>query len=241
MKHPLWSAAYALFQDVDTFVTTGNMPGADAIAQARLRAASEKDREKEREKKAGASVRGIGGIMRAFAGTDDLVDVRGAVRAKLDLLKANLTRTLTERESYLVLFPIVVYCDEVIQNRLLSGPEMVWPPLQKELFKIDNGGEVFYDTLDDLLRKPETLPFIYEVFYYCLAAGFTGKHANNLAKINEYKSKLEAKIPVALPPKPQEAAEAEDVVSLETLPVWSWVGAAVFLATVFGALHLLAG
>ena len=238
MKHALWAPAYALLQDVDTFVTTGNMPGVEAIAQARMQSPSERKKEEELQKAKTVS-RGAGGVMRAFAGTDELVDVRGAVRAKLDMLKAKLTKTLTERESYLVLFPIVVYCDEVIQNKLLAGPEMVWPPLQKELFKIDNGGEAFYDTLDDLVRKPDTLPFIYEVFYFCLAAGFMGKHANNLAKINEYKSKLEARIPVVAPEKQEEEKAEEDFI-VDTLPVWSYVGAAAVFAAAFGAFYLLA-
>jgi type VI protein secretion system component VasF len=71
-----------------------------------------------------------------------------------------------------------------------------WLPLQKELFQIDDAGELFYETVDDILRKPQTVPFIYEVYYFCLNRGFQGRYADNPVKINEYMKRLREKIPV---------------------------------------------
>src|SRR5207249_677634 len=80
--------------------------------------------------------------------------------------------------------------DEMVQSKY-PGENMSWPPLQKKLFLSDHGGEIFYETLDDLLRKPDTLPFIWEVFYLCLCYGFMGRDGDNIGKINQYKAKLE--------------------------------------------------
>jgi type VI protein secretion system component VasF len=51
--------------------------------------------------------------------------------------------------------------------------------------------------VDDILRKPQTIPLIYEVYYFCLSKGFQGRYADNPVKINEYMKKLREKIPVA--------------------------------------------
>lgn len=125
----------------------------------------------------------------------EIVRVRSDIRTHLELLRVKLSGSLTERETYLVLFPIVIYFDELVQSQYLQGG-LQWPALQKELYQIDDGGVLFYDTLDDILRKPQTLPFIYEVFYFCLSSGFRGRYNDDQVKINEYIRKLTEKIPV---------------------------------------------
>ena len=127
---------------------------------------------------------------------EDIVRVRARIRTKLNFLQAKLAETLIERDCYLIIFPIVAYFDEYIQANYLSSSHSFWPSLQKELFQIDEGGEIFYETLDDILRKPQTLPLIYEVFYFCLNHGFRGKYIDNQVKINEYLKKLREKIPI---------------------------------------------
>ncbi len=232
MKHPLWSAIYPFFQDIDTFVGSGTMPG----AEVKQRASAVK---KQAGPAPGAPLE-AGGVLKAFVPTDELLDARQAIRSKLDVLKASLAASLTERETYLVLFPVVVYCDEVIQNKFFTGQEVEWPPLQKELFRIDNGGEAFYDTLDDLLRKPETLPFVYEVFTYCLNAGFRGKYGDNLAKISKYKTELVSRIPIPTVEKPPEQAAGASLIAASRFPVWYYLAAAAFVAAAFVAYLLLA-
>jgi type IV/VI secretion system ImpK/VasF family protein len=172
-------------------------------------------------------------LRQAFVATDDLVEVRAQVRAKLDVLKASLAEHLTEREVYLALFPIVVYFDEIVQNRFVRGQSAPWPPLQKELFKIDDGGALFYDTLDDLLRKPETLPFIYEVFYFCLSDGFKGKHTENLTKVNEYKHKLEEKIPRPVIAAEKGKDEKAPTFTFERIPISYYAAAAASIVATY--------
>ncbi|MEZ0227893.1 MAG: DotU family type IV/VI secretion system protein, partial [Planctomycetota bacterium] len=176
--------------------------------------------------------RGKAGFFKAYVATDDLVEVRSKLRGKLDLLKAQLAENLNEREVFLVLFPLVVLFDELVQNRFVAGGGGgSWPPLQSELFKIDDGGEVFYNTLDDLLRKPDTLPFVYEVFYLCLSLGFRGRYADNLTKVNEYKHKIETKIPQPALPAKGPSDENRTRFRFKAVPVLRYV-------TVFGLLAL---
>ncbi len=130
---------------------------------------------------------------------DELVIIRNDIRTQLDLLRTQLLVELTERDCYFVLFPIVVLFDELVQSQLFERHLISWPPLQKELFQIDDAGEVFYDTLEEILRKPQTLPFIYEVYYFCLNHGFKGKYIDNPEKINEFKKLLKNKIQVNIP------------------------------------------
>jgi type IV/VI secretion system ImpK/VasF family protein len=230
MKNLLWSSVYDLVQEVDTVLSRAERfnegAGGSAPADAEAAAASPK-------KKAA--------FFKAYVATDDLVEVRAKLRAKLDVLKADLAEELTERESYLVLFPLVVLFDELIQNRFLTGGQSgSWPSLQTELFKIDNGGEVFFDTLDDLLRKPDTLTFVFEVFYLCLSHGFKGRYADNLAKVNEYKHKLEARIPQPIVPRRALEAGATNVFSFGTLPVARYAAVVALLVLVYAAFRIVA-
>lgn len=133
---------------------------------------------------------------------DDIIDspdtnilqVREAIRKQLDMLRIDLAEYLTEQESYYVLFAIVIYIDEHIQVNVLDKADLTWPILQKELFDIDDGGNLFYDTLDHILKKPEISPFIFEVFYFCLKHGLKGKHISDPLAIADYKKRLEQKI-----------------------------------------------
>ncbi|MCG8618939.1 MAG: DotU family type IV/VI secretion system protein [Desulfobacterales bacterium] len=133
---------------------------------------------------------------------DDIIDspdtnilqVRESIRKQLDLLRVDLSEYLTEQESYYVLFAIVIYIDEHIQVTVLDKAELTWPILQKELFDIDDGGNLFYDTLDHILKKPEISIFIFEVFYFCLNHGFKGKHISDPLAVADYKKRLEQKI-----------------------------------------------
>ena len=125
---------------------------------------------------------------------DEIVRVRTDIRTKLDFLQVELSEEFTERDSYFVLFPIVALFDELVQTRFLDVSQISWPTLQKELFQIDDAGEIFYETLEEILQKPQTLPFIYEVYFFCLNHGFKGRYNDNPLKISEYSKKLRKKI-----------------------------------------------
>lgn len=124
----------------------------------------------------------------------DIVQLRAALRSKLVELKSKFGEIRTEQEVYYLLFPLVVYADELAQSVTL-GRSVAWPPLQAELYDIDNGGEKFFNVLDTLLKREETSPVIFESFYLCLSAGFVGQYQNLPSKIEEYKARLAFRIP----------------------------------------------
>jgi type IV/VI secretion system ImpK/VasF family protein len=154
---------------------------------------------------------------------DDIVHIRAELRTHLDFLKAVLGEQYSERDTYIILFAIVAQIDELIQTNFLRTMNMNWPLLQKELFQIDNAGEVYYEILDDILQKPQTHTFIYEVYYFCLRYGFRGRYENNPVKITEYLKKLQAKLKqedIVISP-----VEAEDVGHIKQFssPYWSYL------------------
>ncbi len=166
---------------------------------------------------------------------DELIKIRNDIRTQLDLLRTQLLVELTERDCYFVLFPIVVLFDELVQSQLFDGHLTSWPPLQKELFQIDDAGEVFYDTLEEILRKPQTLPFIYEVYYFCLNHGFKGKYIDNPEKINEFKKLLKNKIQVNTPEISEIPAEETGMLKQigNSLKYYATACAAVFVFYLF--------
>ena len=140
--------------------------------------------------------------------SEELVTIRSELRTQLDFLKATLSEQYSERDSYLILFPIVAQIDEVILGHYLDRLHTGWPALQKELFQIDNAGEVFFEILDDILLKPQTALFIFEVYYFCLNYGFRGRYQDNPVKIKTYMKKLFEKLePEELEGKTEAAEE----------------------------------
>ncbi len=125
---------------------------------------------------------------------DKLVYIRTEIRTQLDFLKTTLDEHFSERDCYLTLFPVVAQIDELIQTNYLQTMQTSWPLLQKELFQIENAGNVFYEILDDILLKPQTPIFIYEVYFFCLSYGFRGCYLNKPVKIVEYMKNLQLKI-----------------------------------------------
>lgn len=173
----------------------------------------------------------------AVASRYDLVGVRADIRKELDFLRVKLAEQLTERDCYLVIFPIVAYFDEHVQTTYLDENQMSWPPLQKELFQIDDAGELFYDTVDDILRKPQTIPFIYEVYYLCMGKGFQGRYVDNPVKINEYMKKLREKIPVTDPAGVSAIPDDTGRIKPVGSPVWYYAASAVVLIAAYFLLH----
>jgi type IV/VI secretion system ImpK/VasF family protein len=233
MKNQQWAAVYELFQEVERL-----LDNFENVASMRTPAASPASGRSA----AKSMVAELGlGLRQAFVEVDEgrLVKLRVELRARLEQMRARLADHLTEREIYLVLFPLVIYFDEMVQKRFLSSSETKWPPLQKELFNIDDGGEVFYQVLDDLLRKPDTFPFVYEVYYLTLSDGFKGKYVDNPSKIAEYKSALTGKISVPRIEEAEEEAE-EPPIWYRRFPIWNYVAAVGAFVFAYGALRLIA-
>lgn len=151
-------------------------------------------KQEERDPLTGAVGAGQSLSADAEVGGVDMVALRTSLREILDGLKKSLAQELSEREVYFCLFPLVIYIDEVVQLKLttLARP---WQPLQRELYKIDNGGERFYEGIDNLLSKSDTHSVIFEVFYFCLSHGFRGRYVSDAEKIKLYRSMLRQRIP----------------------------------------------
>jgi hypothetical protein len=101
--------------------------------------------------------------------SNDLIELRSKLRIELETIRQLLTEQYSQRDVYLVLS---------------------WPSFQEEFYKIDDAGDTFYDLLDDLLTKPDTLPFVYEIYLFCLKDGFLGRYSNYPDTIKDYIKKL---------------------------------------------------
>ena len=92
---------------------------------------------------------------------------------------------------------------------------------------MDDAGELFFETLDDILQKPQTDPFIFEIYYLCLSNGFRGKYDDNPLRIDEYLKQLREKIPIQELEYFQSDDEAADKIKPVRSPVWYYVLAVV--------------
>ena len=126
--------------------------------------------------------------------TIDLVELRSKLRTKLDDLRKVISAQYSERDTYFVLFPLMAHCDEVMQMLILDIKQLEWPSLQQELYQVADAGDLFYELLDTALSKSETLPLVYEVYYFCLNDGFNGRYSTNQDRIDEYLQELRTHI-----------------------------------------------
>lgn len=120
---------------------------------------------------------------------------------ELRSLQSRLRGWLSEQDVYHVLFSLVIYLDEKIQMRALRDHAVDWPLLQEELLGVDDGGDLFYEAVDEHLRSPETNPFVLEICYFCLKAGFVGRYESQPARIDAYVRRLESRLPEAALPE----------------------------------------
>ena len=169
----------------------------------------------------------------------DLVKARSEIREQFDRLRITLLEYMSEQECYQVLFPLVVHFDELVRVKFLKEKQLSWPQLQKELFEVDNGGELFYDNLASILRKPQTSQFIYEVNYFCLKHGFQGKYVDDPVQIKKNMDKLKEKISV----RPMEGnsilAEETGEMKYYASPIWLYGIALLLLITFYGLLKCI--
>ena len=170
---------------------------------------------------------------------NNILLVRDTIRRQIDTLRISFAGNLTEQESYYTLFAIIVYIDEIIQTRVLDKTYLSWPLLQMEFYEVDDGGNLFYDTLDHIITKPQIPLFVFEVYYFCLKHGFTGRYLKDPVKIEEYKKTLENKIlvndiqPEIIPP------HRSKLISYLFSPLWYYVTTFVFLLFVYLGLSSL--
>lgn len=168
----------------------------------------------------------------------NLVALRSGIRERLQWLKGELAEVLTEHELHYVLLPLVIYIDELVTS-ITRGEASRWEPLQSELYDVENGGELFYALMQDHLRKSDTHPFVFQIFYFCLSDGFVGAAERDLRKIEQCKSLLAARIPLAPAPAGPDQVR-EQPIELVGFPYRYYAWAAVAMIASWAALSFAA-
>lgn len=168
------------------------------------------------------------------------IDLRASIRGRLDTLRGRFAETLNEREVYCALFPIVIHFDELVLTRLVGKSPTEWPLLQKELFGIDNGGEIVFEMAEDLLRKPDSLPFLFEVLYFCVGRGLKGRHDQDPFRLSELQRKLRLRIPIPQLPERRSGPETDAVPAIR-FPWWYYAATALLVAGSWSAFRWAAG
>ncbi len=79
----------------------------------------------------------------------------------------------------LAVYAVIVFVDEsVLNSRQPMFAEWPAKTLQEEVFREHMGGEVFFNNLQDLLRRPDSREGadVLEVYQLCLLLGFRGRY-----------------------------------------------------------------
>ena len=134
--------------------------------------------------------------MRPLIGNDAMETLHGQLRQTLARASAKLGSLLESNDLKQILFILAIFVDEKVQRRLAPEEAPKWPLLQRALFDVHDGGDMFYDLIDDRMARMDSpeLQLVFEVCYFCLSDGFVGRHSRNKPMIEEYKRKLSSRI-----------------------------------------------
>jgi type IV/VI secretion system ImpK/VasF family protein len=146
--------------------------------------------------------------MRPVLGPETLDALHSRLRETLARLTGQLSHQLTTAEIKEVLFILAIVFDEKVQRRLAPDEEHQWPLLQRALLDVHDGGDLFYDFIDDRLQRVDASPLMFELCYFCLSDGFVGRHNRNKQKIEDYKRKLSMRVAGTAPSGPEEMTTA---------------------------------
>ena len=113
---------------------------------------------------------------------------------EIQKLQTHFTAQLPEKAVRLALFSIVIYFDELVMTRYYKNLPINWPLLQRKVYNIHNGGEKFYQIVEELLKSNYAEAFVYEIFYFCLKHGFRGAFYDNQQRREAYLKQLEARV-----------------------------------------------
>jgi type VI protein secretion system component VasF len=133
--------------------------------------------------------------MRVILGQEALEGLHAQLRQTLARLASKLGQAMANGDIKQILFILAIQYDEKVQRRLAPEEATQWPLLQRALFDVHDGGDLFYDLIDDRLARVDTPQLVFEVCYFCLSDGFVGRHSRNRPMIEEYKRKLAGRLP----------------------------------------------
>jgi type IV/VI secretion system ImpK/VasF family protein len=133
--------------------------------------------------------------MRPLLGNDAMETLHGQLRQTVARAAAKLAPLVESAELQQLLFILAIAVDEKVQRRLAPEEAPRWPLLQRALFDVHDGGDLFYDLIDDCLARNDTPYLVFEICYFCLSDGFVGRHSRNRPMIEEYKRKIAGRFP----------------------------------------------
>ncbi len=130
----------------------------------------------------------------AAASPEVLLELRKQIRTELGQLAKLLSTELGAGEAQEVLLPPVLTCDELVLRRLPKNLRQNWPLLQAELYGLTDGGEKFFQLIDEKLLEVQPSPLLLEVLLYCIGRGFLGRFVTEPAKVLTYKDRLKERL-----------------------------------------------
>ena len=162
----------------------------------------------------------------------DISDVREKVWETLRHIHDTSSLLLTESDAYYVVFALTVHCDELAQK--YSGNIDNWHSLQYQLYKTTNGGDMFFGYLDAILGRNDINSTVYEVYYFCLSDGFSGKYMENLSRLSSYRDEARSRISTHIL-ESSPISDDKQKQALRRIPAWSYyaIAAAVVIISHF--------
>ena len=126
-----------------------------------------------------------------ITGVAKLLPIHQEMIENIQQCQQKLTALMTEKELTYLISALIFHCDERVLTtkiiyKLLLKNRFVWPCLQQQLVQCRNGGERFFNHLDELLLHPLAYPLALEVYYFCLKQGFRGCYFCDPEKIKRY-------------------------------------------------------
>lgn len=126
---------------------------------------------------------------------------------------------LSESDAYQVLFALTVHCDEIAHKYFVNAHASSWLSLQHQLYKTTNGGDMFFDYLDSFRGRNDINTLVYEVYFFCLTDGFSGKYMDNLTQLSSYTE--DARCRISIPELYNKRATApKQMQSIRRIPTW---------------------
>jgi type IV/VI secretion system ImpK/VasF family protein len=173
--------------------------------------------------------------------------------ALLTSFRPVLARHAGEQQAAHGLPPLVIALDE--RERLVLGPlAKRWslPRLQVELLEIDDGGDRFYELLDEHLGGSGVHPVVFELYLLVLKSGFEGRYqgrqAERQAVIDRLMERVRREDPrralaaapgASVPSAGPEAPEGHRPrVTFVPFPYRYYLGAAALVTIIFVALRI---
>lgn len=240
MRHELWRAILGARNDIDKLVASaiGDYPAQPPPRAVTVRPPPQAPGGPQLVRAASRATTATGTATAAAATApvagvehDTLRRLQQDVQARIEVLRRALA---PEPGGEQALLALVLYFDERVMETLPDYLVTSWPLLQTRLTGRKTGGSDFFHLIDRLLNAEPQPELVFEVYYFCLAGGFQGQYADDLASIERYKQHLCARIPVPEPQRqPREPAAAASPTPIKIPALYYAAAVAVILVLAF--------